>query len=84
MIPTRRPSGFFGTDLLLHLLQGRIERLELCGVCTDVCVMYTAADARSLAFPVRVSASRVASFDEESHRWGLKQLRDALGCGLVD
>jgi len=83
VIPKRRFSGFFGTDLLLYLVENRIEQLELVGVCTHICVMYTAADARNLSYPVRVSASRVASFDEESHRWGLQQLEKVLGVEVV-
>ncbi len=79
VVPKRRYSGFFGTDLLLHLLENGISRIELCGVCTNICVLYTAADARNLGFKVLVHPGRVASFDSEAHEWALKQMKEVLG-----
>lgn len=83
IVPKRRYSAFFGTDLLLHLREREVEELELCGVCTNICVMYTAADARNLGYPVLVHASRVASFDADAHEWALKQMEQVLGVRVL-
>ncbi len=84
IIPKRRYSAFFGTDLLLHLRERGIEVLELCGVCTNICVLYTAADARNLAYAVEVHPRRVATFDDQAQEWALKQLKEVLGVKLLE
>jgi nicotinamidase/pyrazinamidase len=84
IVPKRRYSGFFGTYLLGFLREYAVEALELCGVCTNVCVLFTAADARNLAYPVTVSALRVATFDPQAHTWALRQMRDVLAVKVVD
>ncbi|HOB86130.1 MAG TPA: isochorismatase family cysteine hydrolase [Bacillota bacterium] len=79
----RRFSAFFGTDLDLYLRENKIDALELAGVCTNICVLYTAADARMRAYPVAVSPSAVASFDEEAHRFALREMEKTLGVTLL-
>jgi len=78
VIPKRRFSAFFGTDLELTLREAGVTSLRIVGVCTNICVLYTAADARMRGFPVGVVADAVASFDPEAHRFALGQLRDVL------
>src|SRR2546429_6985399 len=48
IIPKRRYSGFFGTDLDITLRERGVDTLRLVGDCTNICVLYTAADARNL------------------------------------
>ncbi len=83
VIPKRRYSAFFGTDLSLALREMGIEEIELVGVCTNICVFFTAADARNLAYPVTVNAGRVASFDESAHKFALEQMESVLGVTVV-
>ena len=79
LIFKRRYSGFFGTDLDLSLRELGVRRLELAGVCTQICVLYTAADARSLGYEVELYRDAVASFDEEAHRFALNEMEKTLG-----
>lgn len=83
VIPKRRFSGFFGTDLDLTLRELGVSRLRLVGVCTNICVLYTAADARMRGYDVEVPAGGVASFDEEAHRWALGQMEKVLGVRVL-
>lgn len=78
IIPKRRFSAFFGTDLDLVLRESGIEALRIVGVCTNICVLYTAADARMRGYEVAVPSAAVASFDPEAHLFALGQLRDVL------
>ena len=55
------------------------ERLTIVGVCTDVCVLHTAADAFYRGYRIETPAACVASFAEENHAFGLKHLRESLG-----
>src|SRR5207302_614057 len=47
LLPKTRYSGFFGTDLAERLARLRPEVIFVVGVCTDICVMHTVADARN-------------------------------------
>lgn len=79
IIHKRRYSGFFQTDLDISLREEGIKELELVGVCTNICVLYTAASARMLDYKVTVLKDAVASFDQGAHDFALKQMKDILG-----
>jgi len=83
VVPKRRYSAFFGTDLDLHLRELGVEEVVLVGVCTNICVLYTAADARMRGYEVTVPSEAVASFDEEAHRFALEQMEKVLGVRVV-
>lgn len=83
LIPKRRYSAFFGTDLDLTLRELGIRELELAGVCTQICVLYTAADARMRQYEVTVRKDCVASFDDEAHAFALKEMERTLGVKVV-
>ena len=83
VIPKRRYSGFFGTDLDITLRERGVDTLRLVGDCTNICVLYTAADARNLGYAVEVVKDGVTSFDDEAHRNALRELERTLGATLV-
>lgn len=83
VIPKRRFSGFYGTDLDLTLRELGIDDLILTGVCTNICILYTAADARMRHYRVTVPRDAVASFDQDAHNWALRQLETVLGATVI-
>ena len=83
VIPKRRFSGFFGTDLDITLRERRVDTVRLVGDCTNICVLYTAADARNLGYAVEVVEKGVTSFDEEAHRDALRELEKTLGAKIL-
>lgn len=83
IIPKRRYSGFFGTDLDLTLRELGVDELVLTGVCTNICVLYTAADARMRHYKVSVLKDGVASFDEKAHEFALREMEKTLGVKLL-
>jgi len=83
VIPKRRYSGFFGTDLDITLRERGIDTLRLVGDCTNICVLYTAADARNLGYAVEVVREGVTSFDLEAHADALRELERTLGAKVV-
>jgi nicotinamidase/pyrazinamidase len=82
IIPKRRYSGFFGTDLDTTLRELGGEELVLVGCCTNICVLYTAAEARMRNYKVTVPRDAVASFDQDAHRWALAEMEKTLGARL--
>jgi nicotinamidase/pyrazinamidase len=83
VIPKRRYSGFFGTDLDITLRERGVDTLRMVGDCTNICVLYTAADARNLGYAVEVVRDGVTSFDEEAHHDALRELDKTLGAKIV-
>ena len=83
VIPKNRYSGFFNTDLEQRLADMAPDRVIICGVCTDICVMHTASDARNRDYRVEVPADCVATFDPEAHRWALGHIEKILGAQVT-
>jgi len=83
VIPKRRFSGFFGTDLDITLRERGVDTLRLVGDCTNICVLYTAADARNLGYAVEVVRDGVTSFDQEAHADALRELEKTLGATIL-
>ncbi|CAN5287173.1 cysteine hydrolase [soil metagenome] len=67
LVAKRRYSAMFETELegLLHRFD--IDRVRICGVCTDICVQHTAADLRNRDIQVTVAADATATFDAPGH-----------------
>lgn len=83
IIMKRRYSAFYGTDLDLYLREKEVDEIYLVGVCTNICVLYTAADARNISYEVNIYKDGVASFDEEAHNFALKEAEVTLGCRIL-
>lgn len=83
VIPKRRYSAFFDTPLEKKLRELKPEKLIVCGVCTDICVLHTVADARNRDYAVEVPVDGVASFDEKAHQFALEHLEKILGVKLT-
>jgi nicotinamidase-related amidase len=84
MIRKRRYSAFFETDLDERLAALDPEKVIICGVCTDICVMHTASDARNRDYTVEVPVDCVASFDPQAHSFALEHMKKILGVRVVD
>jgi nicotinamidase-related amidase len=78
-----RYSAFFGTGLDRQLQKLKPSKIIVCGVCTDICVMHTVADARNRDYAVEVPLDCVASFDNEAHQWALNHMDKVLGARLT-
>ena len=83
VIPKRRFSAFFDTPLEAKLTQLKPDKIIVCGVCTNICVLYTVADARNRNYEVEVPVDCVASFDEQAHHFALEQMEKVLGAKLT-
>jgi len=85
LIAKRRYSALFETELegLLHRFS--IDRVRICGVCTDICVLHTTADLRNRDIAVTVVADATATFDAPGHagdevqRFALDHIAGILG-----
>jgi len=83
VIPKRRFSGFFDSDLDDKLRALAPQKLVVCGVCTDICVCHTVADARNRDYQVEVPVDCVASFDLAAHHAALQHMQKVLGATVT-
>jgi len=83
IIKKKRYSAFYGTDLENKLKKLKPEKIIVCGVCTDICVCHTVANARNRDYAVEVPVDCVASFDEKAHYSALEHMEKVLGARLT-
>ena len=83
IVKKTRYSGFYQTDLDA-LLQGLgVGRLVLTGVVTNICILYTAADAVMRGYEVVVPQDCVAALSDEDQKFALKQLTEVLKVKVI-
>ena len=83
VIPKTRYSGFFNTDLEQRLSGLKPDKLIICGVCTDICVLHTTSDARNRDYNVEIPKDCVASYDVDAHQWALSHASNILGANVT-
>lgn len=79
IIPKQHYSAFYQTTLEEILKRLGVEEVILTGVVTNICVLYTAADAVMRGYGVRVPVSCVASLTPEEGTFALNQMKQVLG-----
>lgn len=72
-------SGFRGTGLAAVLEGLGAEELILTGCVTNICILYTAADAVMAGYRVQVPSDSVAHLDREAGQFALAQMEQVLG-----
>jgi len=83
IIPKKRYSAFFNTSLEEKLKQLKPDKIIVCGVLTNICVMHTVADAKNRDYYVEVPVDCVASPDEQAHQFALDHMAKVLGAKLT-
>jgi nicotinamidase-related amidase len=71
-------SGFYATNLPVLLPKLGVSRLILTGIATDICVLFTAADAHMRDYALWVPADCVAAPDDQRSRWALEIMRNSM------
>lgn len=71
-------SAFYQTKLDDFLKTMQPNELILTGVCTEICVLYTAVDALSRGYDIAVPPDCVAGLTKEGHEFALKQMTNVL------
>jgi len=82
VIPKKRYSGFYGTDLENVLKSAGIDDVEVVGVCTSICVMDTVGGLASRDYKITVPVKGVADFDPEMHQFSLERMEKIYGADV--
>lgn len=72
-------SGFYATSLPALLPRLGVSRLILAGIATDICVLFTAADAHMREYTLWVPENCVAAEDVDRGRWALEIMAKSMG-----
>ncbi len=83
IITKKRYSAFFNTPLEAKLKQLKPDKLIVCGVLADICVMHTVADARNRDYYVEVPVDCVAALDKTTQQFALDHIEKVLGARLI-
>lgn len=84
VVPKRRYSGFFHTDLDLLLRELGIDTVIMTGLHAHMCVRHTSADAYQLGYNVVVASDATDSFTKEDYDYGIKYLADVYDARITD
>ncbi len=79
VVPKRRYSGFFQTDLDILLKELGVQTVIICGLHTHMCCRHTSADAYCLGYDVVVAKEATNAFTEEDYLSGLAYLKTCYG-----
>ena len=79
VVPKRRYSGFFQTDLDILLKELGVKTVVMTGLHAHMCVRHTSADAYCLGYDVVVAKQATDSFTEEDYIGGLAYLKTCYG-----
>lgn len=79
IVPKRRYSGFFQTDLDILLKELGVKSVIMTGLHTHMCVRHTSADAYCLGYNVAVAKEATDAFTEEDYLSGLAYLKTCYG-----
>ncbi len=78
-----RHSIFYGTPLEYLLGQLAVDRIVLCGVATEQCILYSALDAYVRQFHVAVPPDAVAHIDPGLAEAALEMMRRNMDADLT-
>lgn len=84
MLYKSRYSAFYDTKLDHILDMLKPDLVEVCGVCTSICVMDTVGGLANRDYKVRVVKDAVADFDPEMHEMALKRMALLYGAEVWD
>lgn len=76
-------SGFFQTDLDKLLKKLKVDHLILTGCVTNICILYTAADAMMRGYSITVPSDCVAGLNKEDHDFALRQMKAVLRAEVI-
>lgn len=82
-IKKRRYSAFFSTDLDLVLRERNIRKIWVCGILTNICVLHTIADARSLNYEVTLLKDCTEALNDNDYEYAIHHITSVLGADVI-
>ena len=83
VVTKTRYAGFYKTSLDTLLKRLGVSRLIITGVATNICILYTAADAYMRGYKVTIPSRCVAALTKTEHRFALLQMKRVFHAEIV-
>ena len=83
LVAKKRYGAFYETSLEQLLGDWKPDLVEVVGVCTNICVLYTVEELVNRDYKVRVYRDGVASFDQPGHEFALKEMARVHGAEIA-
>lgn len=83
LVAKKRYGAFYNTRLDEVLNAYKPDLVEVVGVCTNICVLYTVEELVNRDYEVRVYRDGVASFDQQGHEFALKEMARVHGAEIA-
>ncbi|WP_456400417.1 cysteine hydrolase family protein [Mesoaciditoga sp.] len=81
-VKKKKYSAFYRTNLDEKLRTLSPKTVEVCGVTTNICVLFNVEELRNRDFEVIVYENAVASYDDNLHDFAIQQIKDVLGAKI--
>lgn len=79
----KRYSAFFGTNFDKLIKEHNFDNFEVCGVVTNICVLFTVEELRNRDLKVKVYREGVDSYDKNLHNFALDIIEKVLGAEVI-
>jgi nicotinamidase/pyrazinamidase len=76
-------SGFYNTNLDEILKKLEVEKIIVTGDVTNICILYTVADAVMRGYKVDVVKDAVAGINARDHKFALEQMKNVLKANII-
>ncbi len=83
-VKKRRYSAFFATDLDLTLRELRIDRVFICGVATNICVLHTAGDAAIRGYKVTIIEDCTKALSDYEQSYAIKHMKSVFSAEILN
>ena len=83
IVPKRRYSGFFQTDLDALLRELAVDTVIIAGLHANMCCRHTAADAFMLGYEVVVAGDCTDCFTEEEYLGAIEYFKTVYGAEIT-
>lgn len=84
VVPKRRYSSFFQTELQALLLDLKVDTLIITGLHTNMCCTHTSADGFSYGYKIIVPKETTTAFTEEEYQSGLSYIKRIYDAEIIE
>lgn len=84
IVPKTRFSGFFKTNLEDIINSLKVNQIEVCGVCTHICVMDTVAHFANMDIKTVVDKGCVADFNQDAENAAISRMEFIYGTTIIN
>lgn len=83
-VKKRRYSAFFATDLDLTLRELKVEKIFLCGVATNICVLHTAGDATMKGYKVAIIEDCTKALSDFDQEYAIRHMKNVFNADIIN